>query len=601
MAEASIAREQTPDTPADESFTAPWPGSHQMPQWTTGSLVAAPRFTWQNWFAMLGPGLLVGGSAIGGGEWLAGPAVTARYGGALMWLATVSILGQVFYNVEISRYALYTGEPIFTGKFRTLPGPRFWLFVYLLLDFGALFPYLAANAATPLAAVYLGHIPSGVGDEPLVRGLGIGVFLVAMLPMIIGGKIYNTLKGLMTFKIVTVLGFLLFVAIFFSTAHTWREILTGFVKFGTVPVQRGEDLNGNGILDPGEDWDGDGHLDVEEERLAPTIDSNGDGTSDAWSDVDGDGNPDKFRDVDGDGVRDGDSVENVFVAMFTGRPFPAIDFSTIALLAAFTAIAGCGGLSNTPISNYTRDQGWGMGHHVGAIPSMIGGHDIELSHVGMVFKVTKDALVRWRQWVRHVVRDQLVIWMPACLLGMALPSMLSIQFLRRGTEVSDWYAAGMTADGVSNAVTEAWGPSLGSAMWYMTLLCGFLVLGPGMTTSADGAIRRWVDVIWTSSRRLRALDPKRIRVVYFSVLLCYMAIGLVLLSVGKPLGLLKIATLIMNFALGFSCLHTLVINLTMLPKPLRPGWFSRIGMLVAGVFFFSLATITAIETVRGYL
>jgi hypothetical protein len=125
---------------------------------------------------MLGPGLLVGGSAIGGGEWLAGPAVTARYGGALMWLATLSILGQVFYNVEISRYALYTGEPIFTGKFRTLPGPRFWLFMYLLLDFGAVFPYLAANAATPLAAVYLGRIPTGPDEESLVRGLGIGVW-----------------------------------------------------------------------------------------------------------------------------------------------------------------------------------------------------------------------------------------------------------------------------------------------------------------------------------------------------------------------------------------------------------------------------------------
>jgi hypothetical protein len=218
----------------------------------------------------------------------------------------------------------------------------------------------------------------------------------------------------------------------------------------------------------------------------------------------------------------------------------------------------------------------------------------------MVFQVTRESLVRWRRWVRHVLRDQLVIWMPACLLGMALPSMLSVQFLRRGTEVSDWYAAGMTADGVSHAVGESWGTAAGSAMWYMTLLCGFLVLGPGMTTAADGAIRRWVDVIWTSSRRMRALDPKRIRVVYFSVLVCYMGIGLVLLSLGKPLGLLEAATLVMNFALGFSCLHTLVINLTLLPKELRPGWIARICLFTAGVFFFSLATITAIEQLRPY-
>ena len=35
----------------------------------------------------------------------------------------------------------------------------FWLVVYILLDFGSVFPYLAANAATPLASVIVGEIP----------------------------------------------------------------------------------------------------------------------------------------------------------------------------------------------------------------------------------------------------------------------------------------------------------------------------------------------------------------------------------------------------------------------------------------------------------
>ena len=434
-----------------------------------------------------------------------------------------------------------------------------------------------------------------------MRGLGFAVFLLAMRPLIFGGKIYNTLRLVMSFKIVTVLGFLLFVAVFFSSLPTWIEITSGFFKFGTVPIQRGEDANGNGILDPGEDWDGDGHLDIAEERLKPTIDTDGDGRPDEWADIDGDGKPDKFVDADHDGVRDGDNTENIFVALAAGRPFPTIDFSTIALLAAFAAIAGCGGLSNAPISNYTRDQGWGMGHHVGAIPSVIGGHNIELSHVGMVFAVTRDSLVRWKHWIRHVLRDQMVVWMPACFLGMALPSMLSVQFLRRGTEVSEWYAAGMTADGVRGAVAQAWGSAAGSVIWYMTLFCGFLVLAPAMATSADGVVRRWVDVVWTSSRTLRAWDPKHIKTVYFAVLVGFMVIGLFLLAIGKPLGLLKIATNIMNFALGFSCLHTLVINLTLLPKALRPGWFARLGLAAAGVFFFSLATISAVETLRMYM
>ncbi len=87
-----------------------------MPQWETNELIDAPRFSWGNILGMIGPGLVLGASAIGGGEWLAGPAVTARYGGALLWVTTISILVQVIYNIEISRYTLYTGEPIFTGK-----------------------------------------------------------------------------------------------------------------------------------------------------------------------------------------------------------------------------------------------------------------------------------------------------------------------------------------------------------------------------------------------------------------------------------------------------------------------------------------------------
>ncbi|RPI76563.1 MAG: hypothetical protein EHM42_14680, partial [Planctomycetaceae bacterium] len=189
--------------------TAPWPGSHEMPRWSLGELGEAPRFELSKIWQYLGPGLLMGGAAIGGGEWLTGPQVTARFGGGLLWLATLSILGQVIYNIEISRYALYTGEPIFTGKFRTAPGPRYWVWIYLLLDIGTAFPYLAASAAIPLMMVLKGGATPGQEDASMIRGLSLAIFLAALLPMVFGGKIYNSLKAVMTFKIVTVMGFLL--------------------------------------------------------------------------------------------------------------------------------------------------------------------------------------------------------------------------------------------------------------------------------------------------------------------------------------------------------------------------------------------------------
>ena len=104
--------------------------------WDSDDLPEPPRITLKSWTLLIGPGLLMAGSNIGGGEWLFGPIVTARYGGQLMWLATLSIAFQVFYNLSVMRYTLYTGEPIFVGFFRTAPGPRFWVIFYLLVDLG---------------------------------------------------------------------------------------------------------------------------------------------------------------------------------------------------------------------------------------------------------------------------------------------------------------------------------------------------------------------------------------------------------------------------------------------------------------------------------
>jgi hypothetical protein len=282
------------------------------------------------------------------------------------------------------------------------------------------------------------------------------------------------------------------------------------------------------------------------------------------------------------------------LALATGRGVPPVDLSTIALLAAFAAIAGNGGLTNAPLSNYTRDQGWGMGRRVGAIPGLLGGRELTLSHVGAVFEVDVATLPRWRRWYRHVLRDQLVVWAPACFLGVALPSILSLQFLPRGTRVTAWAAAGMTAAAVGGHVAAAWGPGWGPPARSLTLLCGFLTLGPTLAATADGFVRRWVDLLWTARPRLRAWDPARIRHAYFAVLLVYAVFGLVMLCTNRPLQLVKIATNLMNYALGFSCLHTLYVNLALLPPALRPGWPMRAALAGAGLFFLALATITTL-------
>ena len=268
--------------PSDESPLAA-KADRYLPAWGQGDLPRPPRFSGAQWTTLIGPGLLMVGSTIGGGEWLFGPIVTARYGGTVMWLAAVSILFQVFFNLSVMRYALYSGEPIFVGFLRTAPGPKFWIVFYVIADAGYIFPYVASNAAVPVAAAILGRLP-GPEDDALIRTLGYVIFLAAFVPLIFGGKVYDAVERIMVGKVISVLGYLLVIDLFLVSRETWVEVFSGFLRVGSLP---------------------EGEID--------------------W-----------------------------------------------ATLAAFAAIAGVGGLSNTVFSNYARDKGWGMGRLVGAIPSLVG-------------------------------------------------------------------------------------------------------------------------------------------------------------------------------------------------------------------------------------
>jgi hypothetical protein len=238
-----------------------------------------------------------------------------------------------------------------------------------------------------------------------------------------------------------------------------------------------------------------------------------------------------------------------------------------------------------------------MGRHVGAIPSIVAGHAISLSHVGMVFRLTSGSLRRWSGWLWHVQREQLLVWAPACFLGIALPAMLSLMFLPRGSVLKDpWLAAGMTANGVEKAVGPAWG----STFWMLTMFCGVIVLATSIATVGDGVLRRWVDVFWTASPRLREVDSRHIGRFYFGVLCVYSILGLTMLTLVDGGKLLIWSTNIYNYALGFSCWHTVAVNRLLLPRPLRPGLLRCLALCLAGAFFLLIAVLTTMDLLGAF-
>ena len=135
-----------------------------------------------------------------------------------------------------------------------------------------------------------------------------------------------------------------------------------------------------------------------------------------------------------------------------------------------------------------------MGARTGAIPSAIGGRSIELSHEGMVFPVTPATSQRWRGWFRHIVRDQVAVWMVCCFVGLALPCMLSLEFLRN-TPVSDHRVAAMVAEGMSARF-----PDFARAIWSLDAL--HQLPHPGPLPSTPGTC-------WPGTGRTSSGPPAR--------------------------------------------------------------------------------------------
>lgn len=501
-----------------------------LPAWGHAELPEPEPLSWRHWTRYLGPGIVMMGIQIGGGEWLLGPDITAKYGGGLMWIATIAIILQVFYNLECGRYALYCGEPIVTGFMRTRPGPTFWMGVIAFLSIGALIPGLSTHGAAMAASLWLDR-PPGADDRWLVIPLAYLFLILVALPVLLGGKIYNMLQAIMTLKVVVVLGFCLLVGILAVSGMNWWHILSGFVKFGTVPTRS------NGV----------------------------------------------------------ESTVNLFQYFFETGQFPFIELGNIAVLAAFAGYAGGGGLSNSTYSNFVRDKGWGMGSVVGAIPSAVGGREVTLSHIGKTFLISENNIRRWKGWWRYILIDQVYVWAPGCFMGMALPALLSLEFAGhstlRGANL-DWAQSLITADGIRHA--PQFTPAFAKLLWIATVLVGLLVMLPSQMSVVDDFSRRWTDTLWSGSRRIReSLDGNAVKRVYYTILAIFVGWTIVMTYLFSTYGTPKLMTLVIanlnNLAIGVTAFHILWVNCRLLPPQLRPRWYHRAGLVACGLFYLGLA------------
>jgi hypothetical protein len=154
---------------------------------------------------VLGPGVILLATALGSGEYVLWPFISAHIGLTILWAAIVAVAIQFFINMEVERYTLATGETAITG-FTRMWKPWWFLFV-LMAIVPNVWPGLAIGAATCLSFIVGGL------DVTLVGVLGL---LAIGLTLTASPVVYRTVEKLQTVIIAGVVIWLV-IAVFAGT------------------------------------------------------------------------------------------------------------------------------------------------------------------------------------------------------------------------------------------------------------------------------------------------------------------------------------------------------------------------------------------------
>jgi hypothetical protein len=185
------------------------------------------------WLGVVGPGIIVLGVSIGSGEFLLGPAMFVRNGLSVLWVTLIAIIFQTIFNLELMRYTLATGEPVFTGFMRTRPSSKVWAWFYAVLYFLQVgWPAWAGTAAGAIFYLFQKRMATPA-DANVVYLIAIATFLGCLTILLIGRRVEKTLETLNWILVVTGLGSFLALAFLFVPGSTWLSAAAGMAGYST--------------------------------------------------------------------------------------------------------------------------------------------------------------------------------------------------------------------------------------------------------------------------------------------------------------------------------------------------------------------------------
>ena len=271
----------------------------------------------------------------------------------------------------------------------------------------------------------------------------------------------------------------------------------------------------------------------------------------------------------------GDLWTSVLVSsIMPGAPPKGIDATTLGAVIGYT---GFGTGMNFMLINYYRDHGYGMGHRVGYISGVVGGHKSDVLPSGVTFPDTEKNAALWRRWWGYLKIDQWAVFFVGAMIGMFIPSALCLALARMPG------APPVTATNVPVYVATELGKQAGW-LFPFVLLLGTFILFKTQATILEMLIRNTVDAANAVSPRLRAWIAGDVRKVYYTLAVAFIIVISIILHLALPVKLLQISANMANFACLIYPFHLIYLNYK-LPKTARTNTFMVVILLLNVVFF----------------
>ena len=504
-----------------------------LPPWEVAELPEPLPFSVRNAFKIIGPGAIMLAASIGGGEWLIGPATVIKHGPGVLWIATVAIVLQLIFNLEGIRYTLYTGEPALSGIMRLKPGCRFWGGAYVLLTAMQLgVPALAPATAVTVFGMMLDRVPVEAPTDQEIRDVEKSGDAAASAKLQQERERAASDRGTLLKITYGIIAITLVILMFGGTIERMLEIASWFMIAYIFIFLIAVNL----WFVPGSIW------------------------------------------------------LSTLAGFFEFGNWPT--GVEPLLMATFFATAGSGGIGNLTISNWIRDKGFGMGAVVGAIPSVVGGKEVRLSHVGKVFAITTDNMRRWRLWWRYVVLDQVWLWALGCFCGMYLNVNLARAIIPHGTDLSKVGAGAFQAQYMAD---NFW-----RGLWILGLLNGFWILFSTQLGNTDVLVRTLTDTLWTASSRVRRWRDGSIAKVYYSLLLVFSAWGLFAVHLGSAMTLFKYLGTMAGVVMSIAGVQLYLVNTRLLPRELQPSWWRKAALLICSLSYGAMSLVAGYDIVSKW-